>query len=253
MAINSLPRQHVSVSQINTYTRCPAEYYFRYIEGVTAPLKPAMYKGSITHSGIEFNYRQKIDSRQDLPIEQVKEYTSAQFDERAEEVEWDEDKGKAKDETLSLLELYHKEIAPSIQPVAVEERAEIAFVGKDYTLLGYIDVVDENGFIRDTKTTGRTPSEDVIDNNLQLAAYSLMYRTLKDKPETGVALDYLVSLKKPKVVQFQTTVEDNLRNRFLKIMDAVVTNIENGNFYPNHQSVFCGKKCPYYQQCIKEW
>ena len=62
-----------------------------------------------------------------------------------------------------------------------------------------------------------------------------------------------VQFKKPKVAQFQTKIEQSLINRFLRIMDLTVGNIENEVFYPNHNSMFCGKKCSYYQVCMKEW
>jgi CRISPR/Cas system-associated exonuclease Cas4 (RecB family) len=219
------------------------------------PPKAAMTRGTAVHSGIEFNYTQKMETKKDLPLEEVKEYTAAVFEEKAEETDFEgEDKGKVKDSTISLAGLYHEEVAPTVQPEAVEKKVEVAFEGTDYTLLGYIDLIDHKKRIRDTKTTGKTPSESVIRDNLQLAAYSLMYQTITGEEESGVGLDYLVDTKNPKVVQFEAKVTEAERQRFLKIMDAVAKAIEGEHFYPNYNNFMCSQKnCGYWDICHKEW
>lgn len=250
-----LPKQHLSVSQINMYLRCPISYYYRYIEELVIPPRSALTRGKAVHSGIEFNYKQKMETKEDLPLTDVQEFTSSVFDEEAKETDFDgEDKGKVKDSTISLVSLYHQEVAPEVQPTAVEERVEIAFDGADYTLLGFIDLIDQHNMIRDTKTTGRTPNESVLQDNLQLAAYSLMYRTIKGEEETGVGLDYLVDLKTPKVTKMQAKVDEAQRVRFLRIMDAVANAIKAEAFYPNSNNMLCSpKNCGYWELCHKEW
>ena len=77
----SLPREHISVSQINMYLHCPASYYYRYVMDLVIPPKVALTRGTAVHSGIEFNYTQKMETEKDLPLEEVKEYTAAVFEE----------------------------------------------------------------------------------------------------------------------------------------------------------------------------
>ena len=248
-----LPKSYLSASQINMYLRCPLSYYYRYVEGLIIPPGSSLTKGKAVHSGVEFNYKQKLETKKDLPVNQILEYTSAEFDSLAEETQWDMEKGKAKDETIKLTQLYCTEISPKVQPVAVEEKVEVTFDNADYTLLGYIDVIDDKGFVRDTKTTGRTPSESVIVNNLQLAAYSLAHRQLRGTEESGVVLDYLVNTKEPKVVQLKAKYQQQQIDRFLKILGIVAHNIKYENFYPNPNNNLCGPKtCGFYQIC-KEW
>lgn len=250
-----LPKPHISVSQINTYIRCPVQYYYRYIEGLIIPPSAAITRGKSVHAGNELNYRQKMETHEDLPLSEVQEYVSATFDEQAKETDFQgEDKGKVKDATISLATLYHEEVAPAVQPKAVEEQVEVAFEGEDYTLLGYIDLIDQNGVIRDTKTAGRTPNESVLQDNLQLAGYSMMYRTLTGEEEKGVALDYLVANKTPKHVQLKAQVDDAQRTRFLRTMDAVVKAIKAEVYYPNPNNTLCSPKhCGYWEVCHKEW
>jgi len=246
---------HISVSRINTYTGCPALYYFRYVRQIETPQPSYFARGRAVHGGIEYNLHQKIETRQDLPLKQVKDFAASCFDEEAKRTDWGfEDKGKTLDESLSLVELYHNKIAPEVQPIAVEKKLEVEFPGVDYSLLGYADVITEDRWIRDIKTVKRTPSDDAVIGNLQLCAYSLMYQMEYENEETGVALDYLVKLKTPKAKTLRTTVTDADHQRFLKIMEAVATNIEQENFYPNHTYMMCGPhKCPYWDVCIKEW
>jgi len=253
--MNALPKTYLSPSQINTYLRCPAQYYFRYIKGLIIPPSASLTKGKAVHAGNEFNYKQKIESKTDLPVKEVLDYTAATFDELAKETDFQgTDKGKELDSTIKLTKLYHEEVAPTVQPVAVEEKVEINFDNTDYSLLGYIDLIDEKKVIHDTKTTGRTPNEDVIQNSLQLRGYALAYRTLNNEEENGIQLDYLVSTKTPKVVQFKTKVEQRELDRFLKIMGIVAHNIKCNNFYPNVTNQLCNEKaCGYWNVCKGEW
>lgn len=250
-----LPKGYISVSQVNTYLRCPAQYYFRYVLDIVIPPSASITKGKAVHAGIEYNYQQKIETKKDLPLNVVKDYTAATFIEMAVETDFQgTDKGKELDSAVKLVELYQTEVAPNIQPVAVEQKVEITFDNVDYILLGYIDVVDDNGNIRDTKTVARTPTEEVILNSLQLSAYSLAYRQLTGKEENSVILDYLVDNKYPKYVQFSAkrTMQDIYR--FLKILGMVADNIARQNFYPNPTNYLCSQKaCGYWDMCQLEW
>ncbi len=252
----TLPKQHLSVSQINMYMRCPASYYYRYIEELIIPPSAALTRGKSVHSGIEFNYDQKMETFIDLPLKEVLEYTAAVFDESAEETDFGKHKrGKVKDETIGLSSVYHNEIAPAVQPQAVEAQVEVAFEDTDYTLLGYIDLVDQHKRIRDTKTAARSPNEKVLTDNLQLAAYSLMYRTQFEEEEAGVGLDYVVATKEPKVVQFSAVITEKDRQRFLKTMDMVAKAIKAQLFYPNSQNNWlCSPEhCGYWERCHRDW
>lgn len=250
-----LPYDHVSPSQLAMYQRCPASYYYRYILGIITPPSAALTRGRAVHRGQEFNFRQKIESRKDLPLKEVQEFTAAAFEEEAPETDFQKEKpGQVKDSTIELATLYHNEMAPTIQPKAVEQRVEVAFDNTDYTLLGYIDLIDENNRIRDTKTAKQTPSKTATRDNLQLAAYSIMHRTITGENETGVSLDYLVSLKTPKIVTLEATITAADRARFLNTMASITRAIKLEVFFPNHNSFLCTPEhCGYWDQCHKDW
>lgn len=247
-----LPKEYISPNQITTYLRCPMQYYYRYIENLIIPPRAALTRGKATHSGIEFNYRQKIETRADLPLNQVQEYTATEFENLQYETEWGEDNpGKVKDETINLVTLYHTEVAPRVQPVAVEKEINIEFENTDYTLKGYIDVVQEGGTIRDTKTVGRSPNGSEIQTNIQLVAYALAYRQEFGETEQGIALDFLVNNKSPKLVQMETFITNHRISQFLKILAHVTHAINNELFYPNPTCQLCSpNSCGYFQICM---
>ncbi len=254
--IMSLPKAYISPSQLNMYLRCPAQYKFRYVDQIILPPRSALTKGKAVHKGQEHNYRQKIDTFRDLKLSEVQEATAAEFEAGAQETEWEsgEDVGKIKDDTISLASLYHTEVAPQVQPVLVEEKVTVEFEDADYSLLGFIDVLDNKGFIRDTKTTARTPSEDEITKNLQLTAYSLAHRHIMGTEETGVKLDYLVQTKTPKVVSLEAKRTEQDIKRFLSIVGRVTDAIRAGSYYPNPGNFMCSEKnCGYWKLCHQEF
>jgi len=251
----ALPKKHLSVSQINCYLTCPAQYYFKYIQKVPQIPDEKLTRGKAVHKGIEYNLRQKIETRNDLPISEVLEYTVSEFEVFSQETEFlKKGKKEVQAETVSLVEYYQTKIAPKIFPLYVEERLELSFVNTEYTLLGFVDIVDEDYNIHDLKTSERKPADTVINDNLQLAAYALAFREMSGKKESQVSLDYLVSNKKgPAFYPLAKEITDNDINRFLLIMGHVAHNIENGNFYPNPCSMFCGASCQFFEECHSEW
>lgn len=251
-----LPKAYLSPTQLNMYLRCPAQYKFRYVDGIILPPRSALVKGKAVHRGQEHNYRQKIESYKDVALSEVQEVTAAEFESLAPETEWgkDEDPGKIKDETISLASLYHAEVAPKVQPILVEEKVTVDFENTDYALLGFIDVLDDKGYIRDTKTASRTPGQDEAARSLQLTAYALAHRELMGVPESGVKLDYLVQTKSPKVVTLEAKRSERDIKRFLNIVGRVAEAIRSQIFYPNPNSFMCSEKnCGYYHLCHQEF
>lgn len=251
----NLPKSYLSPTQINMYLRCPAQYKFRYIDGIILPPKSALTKGKAVHAGQEYNYKQKIETQKDLKLDEVKEYTAAVFEEEAQKTEWEPDEvpGKVKDETISLASLYHQEIAPKVQPILVEQQVEVP-LDTGFSVMGYIDVLDSDGFIRDTKTAARTPSEGEAEKSLQLTAYSLAHRELMGGPEKGVKLDYLIQTKQPKVVTLEAKRTEADIQRFLSIVGRVADAIQKEVFYPNPSNFMCTEKsCGYWKICHQEF
>lgn len=253
----ALPKSHISITQVNTYLRCPLQYYWRYEEGLKVPPPSAITFGLATHKAIEHNYRHKMSTHEDLPVEQVQEVWADEFDKLAPETAWEdgESPGQVKDEGIRVTGVYMSEIAPKVQPILVEEPFEIELENVEFTLKGIVDIVDDTGNIIDTKTTKRSPSEDTIARDLQMTTYALGHRTIYGVQESGLRMDFLVRNKAPKVVSLAAGPRDQREiDRLLKLIGYVARAIRDRLYYPQPHNFTCTPSgCGYYQICQERW
>jgi len=242
-------KNHISVTQIKMFLRCSLQYKFRYLDGMKNPPVGAIILGRSIHQGLEENYKQKKETKVDLPINKVLEMYASFFDgaEKKEEINWKgELPGSIKDSGVGLIKVYQQEISPTIQPIAVEEEFNLGFENVPYTLKGYLDLVDQNRVIRETKTAKRAYPKDSALVDIQLTAYNLAYKYLKKEEPKALCFDIMVKNKTPKVhtVEAPPRTEAELR-RFLKLLGAITRAVKSGIFYPcENQQVcsWCGYK-----------
>lgn len=249
--------EHISPSQISMFRRCPEQWYQRYVEGRVMPPQIAMIKGSSVHKGAEINHRQKIETREDLPRDQIVEQAVADYEARAgDELLLDEGKsradqvGEGKDSVASLAGLYADEVAPSIMPVMVEERILTPIDGAP-PLLTIIDVADEAGYVRDLKTAGKSKNQKEADESFQLSCYALAYQERTGQLPAGMSLDVMVETKTPKYQRLNTVRGPEIVAPTIAIIYAVLDAIQKGVFLPPAEgSWVCDPRwCGYYGSC----
>lgn len=275
-AIKPKEKRHFSVSQLLTYQKCPLHYKFRYIDGLKIPPISAMTLGSSVHAALEHNFRQKIESHKDLKVNDVLDAFSDSFDLAKPETLWgkDEKPDKVKDDGVNLVCAYHtgkdrqgepfiyrelnqktrkyekkpvKALSPTIQPLMVEEEFEVNFDNVDYKFIGRMDVVDDKNRVRDTKTSARTPTQDQVDTDLQMTAYSMGYRVKTGKIEKGLMMDYIVKNGIPKVVSVSTKRTEEDIHRLLNLMGRIAHAIDSEVFYCSCNPIFCNpNNCGYW-------
>ncbi|MCG3204356.1 MAG: hypothetical protein KCHDKBKB_01071 [Elusimicrobia bacterium] len=241
------------------FLRCPEQFRNRYIEGLKIPPSAAMVQSKVWHGAVEANYRQKIKTGQDLPLNDMQEIYAADFDValKAEEIAFqpDENPGKVKDEGVAITTIHHKLIAPTVRPALVEEKFVIS-LGDDfpYDLVGVWDLVDQDGFIADNKAYSKTPNQSDVDKDIQLGIYSLGYRVSQNKIEKGLRLDTIVKNKQPKAVQIATTRTNDDCRFILRLIEQVAKVIQSGVFYPNPNGWHCSpERCGYWSRCIGKY
>ena len=117
----------------------------------------------------ETNFRHKLETKENLPIKDVLEAAADEFERGAADVELEEneDIGQIKDTTIKLTKLYYDELGTKIQPALVEQKIVIDTPGSNYCMVGFIDLVDDQGNILDIKTRSRTPSQQEVDKDFQ--------------------------------------------------------------------------------------
>jgi len=236
-------KNHISVTQIKMFLRCPLQYKFRYIDKMKIPPVGAIILGRSIHEGLEENYKQKKETKVDLSIDKVLEMYGSFFDRagKKEEVNWKgELPGRIKDSGVGLIKVYQKEISPTIQPISVEEEFNLEFENVSYTLKGYLDLVDHNKVIRETKTSKRSYPQNSASADIQLTAYNLAYKYLKKEDPKALCFDVMVKNKTPKAqsIEAPARTEAELR-RFLKLLGAITRAVKAGLFYPCENQQIC--------------
>lgn len=247
---------HLSWSQIRMLMRCPKQWEFRYVRGVIRPPGVALVIGAGTHRGVEVNMRNKIDEGKPMPLDAVLDVTRDSVIEKIgkDGIRGDGAKrvllGEAIDGAVTLSELHYKEVAPQIEPVAVERDWQLNIEGEEKSIKGVIDI-EVAGGIRDTKTTGKTPPKNSADKDDQLTMYALAYRVLTGKMPEILALDYLVRSNTPKPVFLSTNRTEVALEAFLLRLETAFKLIESGIYMPCDRSNWCcdPKWCGYYDEC----
>ena len=255
----------LSPSSNNQYRRCPAQWRFRHIDHLPDPPTGALTQGSAVHAAIGENFRQKIETKKDLPFAGVKALfreawallVKGEFPDvfgrpkLPPEFAEDEDPATLAAEGEALTLKYLDEYCPGIQPAAVELPVEGRINGVE--VKGFIDLLDTEGRIIDLKVMKRSPQEDKVspDHRFQVATY----RKLLAGMVTGVArIDHLVKNKSPKIVRQEYTIQDCDLEECEKMYPLVQQAIRTGLFLPNRSSYMCSRRyCSFWRQCQREF
>lgn len=174
-------RPHLSVSQLTMYIRCSMQYYFRYVLGLKERPSLRMLNGTAGHTAVEYNYRKKINTKADEPLERILDIFSDAYDAETavlepSDLQPGDDLGTVKDETVETLKIWRLTEAAKHTPLAVEAEINL-IVPRDESfqieippVTGRIDLIETNGTL-DNKFAGRMKSQIEVDLSDQLDTY----------------------------------------------------------------------------------
>lgn len=253
--------RQLHVSGLDTLSRCGEQFRRRYIEGERVPPAAALHVGTSVHKSVEANLTAKMAGE---PIEQEEAIAAAygklvgDWDQYG--VTLDEDdaaspeqaRGAAIDKAVRLSRHHFTEVAPSINPTHVERRWTLAITGYDFELAGSIDIQIGTELIRDTKTSGKTPSGNPAETSIQLPMYALAVEKHDGAAPKSVQLDYLIDLKRgPKVAHYENEPTARDTNVLLDRIAMAHRAMEAGIFVPVDTGHWvCSKKwCGYWSDC----
>jgi hypothetical protein len=141
---------HLSASSVSMLIRCPEQFRRVYIKGQRRRPSAASIWGKSDHAAVAYNYEQKIDSGEDLPVREVME----KFVERAEhfieeggdEIDWREENpttasDKIRRQGSDLVACYQAQVAPVTMPELVEEPFRLEDPLFPVPLVGYTDLI----------------------------------------------------------------------------------------------------------------
>jgi len=260
---------HLSVSQLDTLTKCGQQWYFRYVEGLRMPPGVRMVIGSAVDGSVNRNLQTKIETDELMPTEAVAETArdvlneawsrnGVELDPEEKELGIKKVKGAAIDRSVGLAVHHAEQLAPGLRPVQVQRKFEIDLIGYDTTFLGYIDI-DEGTRIRDTKTTrkGKGQVKDDVHISTQLTAYALAKKVIDGKIPKAVKLDFVFDRydnKRDREPQHETFTARRTTADFQPLLNRVeraIEVIESGAFMPAPPgSWWCHPKwCGYWAVC----
>lgn len=249
----NLPKQWLSSTQINMFLRCPKQYEFRYIKGIKIPPAGILILGSAGHSAIAHNYTQKIKTHKDLKTSDVLDFFAEDFDRRVEEenpIFDDKKPGELKDNGVRVLDKYQKVKAVTIQPKEVEKEFAIEFENVSYFIKGFIDLITDSKELIDHKISKKSPSQQDLDDQLQMTGYKLGYKCLYGEDPAELRYDYLITTKIPQIKSYPTFRTDEDLDEYLELVGNLVEVLKTGSFYKNTQGWHCSQKmCGYYEKC----
>lgn len=252
-----LPVSSLSVSSVNTLRRCSLLWRFRYIDSVYLPATGPQIAGLAVGAAASASYQNEIDTGEKLPLPDVLDCYSDEFDELSnrQEVDWQDEKpGELKDSAARSLSVYCEKLAPQVKPVAVERKFTLSFQGVQWKMVGYMDLETASGSIVDMKLRQRSMSPVEAGSALQPAAY-LSARRAEGQPATGFEFHVLKRGSNPAASVVATTRTEKQLDLFLcSIVDAakeIALRAENDVWSPAPPGAWwCSQSaCPAWRIC----
>lgn len=134
------------------------------------------FLGSVHHSTIEENFRWKMDTGRDQSYDTQQQVYMRSWQEKIDkdgEPEWKIHPEKAMELGLKMIQSFHTEVAPHVNPLAVEEWFEEEIPGIPVPLVGKIDV-ETSSAINEFKTAKQKVSKPKPKWRFQGRIYQLI-------------------------------------------------------------------------------
>jgi hypothetical protein len=250
LAVKTEPASVLSPSQVRTFLDCQARWWFKY--GLQLPDRKtsSLALGLAIHRALELNFREKIETREDLDTAGVVMIFRDAWMEQAGQTEFSPEESQQDLRRVGerLVDKYMDEVAPKIDPAAVEldVQGEIAGVA----VRGRVDLLDIEGRLIDIKTASRRPSWVSPDYAFQLATY----RQITPGASGEARIDCLVKTNTPQIVQQSYTVGAADLQATRVIFPLVREAMGSGTYCPNRQSILCSQKhCGFWKHCEQEY
>lgn len=248
----------ISYSALETYKTCPLKYKFQEVDKIKTPKSKEAVFGTIMHSTLNFIHTPSM-----LPptLEQALDYFSRNWNSDVFENELEE--RAAFSQGVSMVQDYYKKNDPAkTNIVDLESRFSIEIEApktQKHVISGIIDRIDktEDGYeIIDYKTTKKMPSQEKVDNDLQLSIYleAFLNRYPKEIENIEKLKVSLYFLKHGVKLTATRTLEQlaKIKELFLE----VIKQIEEGKFEAqvNPLCDWCGYQniCPMWKHKFKE-
>lgn len=239
---------HLSHSSVTLFNTCGMRWRYHYLDGLAGDQSDSLTIGSNVHKAIDAYFATKHlddhaagvkalrtmfhDLGKDASLEDPKVLTTWQDVLDSEDVP-------------ATLEKFTPLVVDN--RLQVEVRCELEIEGAP-PVVGYIDLIDNEGTIVDFKTAARKWNAQQHEEQVQLHYYYEASR-LAGLPVNG-RLVHVVMARTGGVQVFETEFNRRKFDFIKQVVGDVAYAIDHGAFTRNPSSCFAyGKKCPYWEQC----
>jgi hypothetical protein len=234
----------LSSSSVNTFMRCPRQWYHAYVERRRRPPKLVMVRGIAGHTAIEEDLQDVVDGRGHQAEEEVVQTFVDEFERGSRDTEAPlKERAETKDGGVRAVKHWVHHVAPKVDPVLVEQNGQ--FVINDVLYDWTADLLDGDGKVRDWKFAGRKPDSG-SEYTLNMVGYAIGLRQVTGEIESGRQLDYMVCTKRPYHEPITSgPVTDDEIDSFGEIVADVHDQIQAGFFPPHGLKSYACSWCGY--------
>jgi len=248
---------NTSYSALDTFLTCPRKYKYSQIDRIKTPKSKEQFFGTLLHSTLKIVHTPGILSP---TLEQALDFYSKNWN---AEVFADETEERAAfAQGVAMLQDYYKKNDPAkTNIIDLESRfqVEIGENAEKHIVSGIIDRIDktEDGYeIIDYKTTRKLPSQEKVDNDLQLSIYlaGFLKRYPKEKENLDKIKVSLYYLKHGVKLSSRRTLDQVKQSE--ELMLDLIDQISRSKFEPTISGLcdWCGYQniCPMWKHKFKE-
>jgi putative RecB family exonuclease len=250
-----------SHSKIQTFEQCHYKYKLKYIDKIEPEISSSIeaHLGNCIHNTFEWIYTNILSNKIPILDEVIEFFTEKWTEEETENLLIVKQNLNSKDyfnKGISFLVDYYTEHHPFDEGTIELEKKIMIKLGEHY-LIGYIDRLSKNKEtgeieIHDYKTSNSLPSREKIEEDRQLAFYSIAIKEIFGK-DIKIKLIWHYLAHKTKITSERTEAQlEELKNNILEI----IKEIENTKDFPPNQSILCDwceykSLCPLHNKEIK--
>ena len=249
--LNDGVADRLSPSQVSEFLDCQAKWYFHKVLGLPEAVSSNLSLGRAVHAALAENFRQKIETKEDLPGAGVQALFTEAWTNAKDETTWAPDNNAEDLENAGkvMIQTYMDQVAPRIEPAAVE--FEVSGLIAGVPVLGYVDLMDVNGTIIDVKTAKKKPVGVRVNHRLQVATY----RQLAPGASGVGKVDTLVKGSKTIGLHEQTFEVNEADIKSTAVLyPAVQEAMRSGLYMPNRGSYLCSRRnCSFWSRCEEEY
>lgn len=260
-------KDHISISQIDTFSMCELMYYYRYIEGLKIPPRAALTVGTATHKGVE-NMYDEISKSGNYLCSNAMDCARDYIKNDEEQTDWEalspsglkELKGLAVDRAVKMVKEYDKsgyaEEVEREDVEGIEVKADITLKSDKCNtpphVIGFADIVLSDRVI-DIKTGSRKISSPTGKHYLQNGFYAHSFGKANSEIH-GLSCNAKGTNAQANEFEVPMIASDVLFNIIQIFWNKIKTTENSGNWMPTgltHQWAcsFCGYgrtgKCPF--------